>query len=575
MTTPSPLPNNPPMPIHPDMSGYVPSSPGYLGSGNTGNPVLDEISTAHANLSPQAQQAIEGAHGMLGISPAHSDPALAASAAPSPEVAVPGVSGPRGPLPILSPEIPSLDTKDSTSPVSIPGAQGEGVSIPQSPPMPINPHQAEYERLTKPPLNPSENASAHTSADSGRPGYEQIHNPWLRGLATVGNVIASGVFPRFGQFIPGTSGYHNNLVASQKSALGEEQAGAKSAAEVAREEAQTEQAKAQAGEATARASSLTNPPDPKEWTQVTEPIIDPAHPDNGPQVAYVNKNDPTKIQFLGQAAAKPTEDKTAASVHVLPDGTVVSVTHDAKTGASKADVVYKGDPKEAPPKVVQLEKNGKPHQVLVKEDGTEIKDLGETGEKPPTVNVNAETGALDRESTHYAKTHDKAVTDANSQLDKIADARAMVNGSAEAQATGIPKVLTALVSGAGSGVRITQPELNMIAKARGIGGDVEAFVQKLSSGKKLTPDQQKQLTGLLDDVHDRVIYKQGIEQEALDKINSGASRNEIIAADKDARKLMADYEGGTVKMKAPDGTVKQVPSDQAIHYKSMGAVQVP
>ena len=441
--------------------------------------------------------------------------------------------------------------------------------------MPINPHQAEYERLTKPPLNPSENASAHTSADSGRPGYEQIHNPWLRGLATVGNVIASGVFPRFGQFIPGTSGYHNNLVASQKSALGEEQAGAKSAAEVAREEAQTEQAKAQAGEATARASSLTNPPDPKEWTQVTEPIIDPAHPDNGPQVAYVNKNDPTKIQFLGQAAAKPTEDKTAASVHVLPDGTVVSVTHDAKTGASKADVVYKGDPKEAPPKVVQLEKNGKPHQVLVKEDGTEIKDLGETGEKPPTVNVNAETGALDRESTHYAKTHDKAVTDANSQLDKIADARAMVNGSAEAQATGIPKVLTALVSGAGSGVRITQPELNMIAKARGIGGDVEAFVQKLSSGKKLTPDQQKQLTGLLDDVHDRVIYKQGIEQEALDKINSGASRNEIIAADKDARKLMADYEGGTVKMKAPDGTVKQVPSDQAIHYKSMGAVQVP
>lgn len=39
-------------------------------------------------------------------------------------------------------------------------------------------------------------------------------------------------------------------------------------------------------------------------------------------------------------------------------------------------------------KAVQLEIGGKPHQVLVNEaDGSLIKDLGETGEKPPTVRV--------------------------------------------------------------------------------------------------------------------------------------------------------------------------------------------
>lgn len=263
MTTPNPLPNNPapPMPMQPE--GV---------SASSGNPVLDEISAAHASLSPQAQQAIEGAHGMLGISPAHSDPALAASAAPSPEVAasqspfrsigmvaggpdqagsllanrpnpevaVPGVSGPRGPLPDLSPEtpvpggdLPLLRSRDADTEPPVPG-----VSAP--PPMPINPHQAEFERLTKPPLDPND-AGAHTSADTGRPGYEQIHNPWLRGLATAGNVIASGLFPRFGQFIPGTSGYHNNLVANEKGAIGEEQAGAKSAAQTDLEKAQAEE----------------------------------------------------------------------------------------------------------------------------------------------------------------------------------------------------------------------------------------------------------------------------------------------------------------------------------------------
>lgn len=39
-------------------------------------------------------------------------------------------------------------------------------------------------------------------------------------------------------------------------------------------------------------------------------------------------------------------------------------------------------------KTVQLEIGGRPHQVLIDDKGSLIKDLGETGEKPPVINVN-------------------------------------------------------------------------------------------------------------------------------------------------------------------------------------------
>lgn len=243
--TPSPLPNNPapPMPMQPEGVGYP---------GGTGNPVLDEISAAHANLSPQAQQAIEGAHGMLGISPSHSDPALAASTAPSPELAVPGVSGPRGPLPILSPEVPAPSRPMAGSaggtPMADSGGSGVDSALLDGPSVsatggplaapPVSALAQERERLTRPGL-PSSDPNAHTSMDTGRTGIGQIHNPWLRGLATAGDVIASGVFPRFGQFIPGTSGYHNNLVAGNERAIQSEEGSAKNAADVAKTGAET------------------------------------------------------------------------------------------------------------------------------------------------------------------------------------------------------------------------------------------------------------------------------------------------------------------------------------------------
>lgn len=190
------------------------------------------------------------------------------------------------------------------------------------------------------------------------------------------------------------------------------------------------------------------------------------------------------------------------------------------------------------------QKTGKPETYGLDESGNKAVDVGEHYEKPTQVNVNAGVSALDRETSRFAKPYEKGVSDANTQLEKIADARAMVNGNAESQALGMPKVLTALVSGAGSGVRITQPELNSIASARGLAGDVQGTLNSWAGKGKLTPTQQQQLTGILDDVKARIEAKQSIHSNALDTINSAPTREAAIAADKDARQKITALEKG-------------------------------
>lgn len=217
--------------------------------------------------------------------------------------------------------------------------------------------------------------------------------------------------------------------------------------------------------------------------------------------------------------------------------------------------------------VTDLKRGGIEHNVLVNPaNGEEIRDLGERGEKPSTVNVNAGNSELDREATRMAKPYEKGVADANAQLEKIADAKTMINGSAEAQALGVPKVLTALVSGQGSGVRITLPELNAIAKARGLSGDIEGTLRSWSGAGKLTPTQQQQLSGILDDVQQRILAKQAIHSEALDRINGGASRADVIKADKEARQKINNLEKGVGMIRAldPQGVLHEAPAGTAL-----------
>jgi hypothetical protein len=73
----------------------------------------------------------------------------------------------------------------------------------------------------------------------------------------------------------------------------------------------------------------------------------------------------------------------------------------------------------------------------------------------------------------------------------------------------------------------------------------------------LTPEQQKQLTGILDDVQQRILAKQAIHSAALDSINGAASRADVIKADREARQKINDLEKGAGDNHGPQpGTVE-------------------
>ena len=183
-------------------------------------------------------------------------------------------------------------------------------------------------------------------------------------------------------------------------------------------------------------------------------------------------------------------------------------------------------------------------------------------QKPERISINAGLNEMDKVAARLAKPFETAVTNGNNQLDKMDEASALIQGNAEAQALGIPKTLTALVSGQGTGVRITMPELQLIAKARGIQGDFEGFIRKVEGQGSLTKTQQQQLTGIIQDAKKRLQEKLAISNEALDKINGGADRNSVVQAEKEARQKFSDlektghYVGQTVTFK--DGSQKVI-----------------
>ena len=466
------------------------------------NPVNEELKQAHAALSPEAKQAI--------------------SIAGPPQPTAPGA------IPLAK-----TSTAPAMSPATPPGAIPiNGAAAAPSPAIPINPRmQAARDTLSH--LTVPESPGAKNNL----PGVDQIHHAAIRIPLQILDAIGSGIFPNIAMGIPGTSAHHALLTNRAAAAEGEQEGQASADLRRATETAQIpgleaegplKVAETKEHEANAESKIHPQPKVAEGKTIETADGIMQLNPDTGKYDIRV-----------GDAPGKNAVQHVVSS-----DGSVIAIHTNAKTGETTHEVIYHGDPK-VKTEVKQLQVNGKPHQVLVNSDsGDTIKDLGESGEKPPVVNVNAQNNERDREAARFAKPHEKSLADASTQLEKINDARAMINGNAESQALGIPKLLTALVSGSGSGVRITQPELNAIAKARGLAGDVEGTLRGWAGKGKLTPEQQRQATAILDDVAARLEQKRQIANDALDKINAAPSREEIARIDKEARKALTDMEHG-------------------------------
>jgi hypothetical protein len=366
-----------------------------------------------------------------------------------------------------------------------------------------------------------------TTGDTGKSGIAQIKNPFARVGLQIADAIGGGLFPGIEQRLPGTEGHHDVLVRQAQRNVANDEAAAAN-------EAKNSELAAQVREDDAKAQALANPQD--EFTPI---------PTSTGYVGVSRKTGEAQPITVNGQQAQPVEKTVQPHFTVNPvTGEVIGIHTDPKTGQMHAELVYKGDPK-IPTSIANLQVGGKPHSVIVNsQTGETIKDLGESGIKPPTVNVNAGTAALDREGGRFAKNWDGVSKAAGDQLEKINEAQSMINGNAESQALGIPKVLTALVSGMGTGVRITQAELNQLAHARGLQGDFEGTLRKLSGKGQLSQQQQTELNGVLEDVKEVIAQKQQIANDALDGINFAKSRDEIIQADKGARQKLQDMQSG-------------------------------
>ena len=90
------------------------------------------------------------------------------------------------------------------------GMQPESPAPPlgQAPNPTLAGHQAELARITAPPL---QGPQAHTPANTGVSGIDQIHNAWLRTPLKILDAIGAGFFPGLEMAVPGTQGHHNVL----------------------------------------------------------------------------------------------------------------------------------------------------------------------------------------------------------------------------------------------------------------------------------------------------------------------------------------------------------------------------
>jgi hypothetical protein len=510
------------------------------------NPILSEIQ----GLSPGAQAALGIAGHALSQGAANPAPAMNAPVV-TPQMKSAAQPQDAGPAPQLAP----IKMPGSDSVPSLGGSPNPNIHVLGS--SPLGTLQGDKDELQRKLTTGSgESQIMHRIEGTGfgqaHPMLGKILGGAAQGVATLGDIGLSTVAPQIAEQLPGTAYHHNLDVNRENRQVASDEGNAE-------KEAQTGEIGANTAHTQAETAGLPQAAADKHALDIaTTGNLNSEAKDR--DAAQQNPPLATAYAHAVNQAIKEGRDPSADPIVQHLSDAITSL----QPGQNKTP--------EAPKTITAVRPGSNGPREYAWNPKTQAYDIDEGAhyEKPQVVNVNAGTAALDRETKQFGTPHQKAVDAANAQLEKIEDARSMINGNAESQALGVPKVLTALVGGQGTGVRITTPELNAIAKARGLSGDVEGMLNKWAGQGSLTKTQQQQLTSIMDAVKQRIIQKQAIAGEALDKINGAGSRDEIVQADKEARQKLSDMEkggaqpqnGSAISVTAPNGKSYNFP-DQA------------
>lgn len=279
-----------------------------------------------------------------------------------PGAEVPGLTasvvGGRGIVPGISAGIPGNVSMRGVSGSNIPAAAPSSGAGVVSPGLPAGQETSSVNResLQVPRQQPTAPTASQqelrrlTEGSTGRSGVSQIRNPFARVPLQILDAIGSTFAPALTSVLPGTEFHHQGLVnVARKNVQGEQE---QAASEAGLRHLNAQTADLERGKLGPQGHTVETSEGIKQWNPATQRYdID-----------------------VGEAPGKEQQN-----VHVLPDGSVVAVHHDPKTGQSRAEVLFKGDPKVAT-HVIERQVAGKAHNILVNtQTGEDVKDLGEKG----------------------------------------------------------------------------------------------------------------------------------------------------------------------------------------------------
>jgi hypothetical protein len=505
------------------------------------NPLLDHIDQSFTSMHPLAQQAVMNAIPRLSQpTPTANDVGAGRpkTADTPPPLASAPPTAPSGPAPLAS--------------APPPAAQPSG-------PTP----------LATAPVSPLSSRLATAQEDQQRlakgSGASQVKNPFLKTLATIGDVLGSGIAPRLGTFIPGTTAHHNLLVGENQRELTslenqqtEEQKRATEAAQIPHIEAETALTEAQTKDIQDRL-----PKDPfalwlkqnpgKGITDYERDVAAGKTPTSQFELWLKQNPNGTVADFeKAQASGKPAGNAFELWQRENPNGTYKDFETQQQAITSKPLTKEHADALNASWSKIADKYHLPANQFHEGMTSAEASDLVKSfndvvGKAQGGQNITirqeaantAATNTKDKETTAmYEKRRSEIERDlspVNTQLDTIQEARHLIDGGAIGQALGVVKTLVGVAGGRGSGVRVTQPELNSIPSARSVGGDVEAFLNRTLTGKKLTDDQVKQVDTILGEIEHLAQSKQERANQTLTKMNAATSVKELKDIDDEYR----------------------------------------
>jgi hypothetical protein len=472
------------------------------------NPILAELN----GLSPEAKAALQAAHGattsQAAMQPPHLDQARSQSQ----------------PLPPSQPATMQAPSQIDSIPQM--GQKPNVTLAPQPKGRLMGDQQALQEMAGKKPalesvygkISGSNFGQAHPVAGKVLGALAQIP-------ATVADIGASGVAPRIGALIPGTSVNRGLQLRGLENRIGEEEANAGKEAQTAALQAEVPLREAETRKAATEAEIAPSEARGRLTLQDAQ-IQNLLHPQARTEFEVwrqQNPDKPVEDWLTTQAGTKSQKPDTPEQQFIdefqrkNPNGTIADAVHAYAAATQKP---------ERGPTIIQ------------------------------------QTGEADKVATRLGKPYETAATQGQSKLDRIDQTLHSVNAGYVGQGLAIPELLTSLVSGQGTGVRITQPELNAITAHRGIQGNAESWFNSLAGKGSLTDQDKAQIKGVLGEAKVRLLEKQNIMNSALDSINGAETRAQVVEADKMARNQLADLErtghyiGQKITLK--DGSTKTV-----------------